>query len=428
MVLFRVSLWASAAAAAVSLADPKDLQVDNHTSIKGVAKTLAEGAMSYYRGDAKTYVDLPSPYYWWECGALFGAMLDYSHYTNDTVYDETIATALLAQAGPNYDFIVPSEKEQEGNDDQAFWGFTLLTAAERDFPQPAHLTPPGMPSWLQLGINLWNNMAGRWNTSKCDGGLTWQIYASNYNGINYKNSVSNGGFFQLSARLARLTGNETYVDWAVKVWDWTVNVGLIDGAYNVYDGTDSTTDCTDINTLSFSYANGIYLYGAAVMANHTGLASWTNHATKLFTAAQAFFSPFANATNIMWEHACEGVGTCDTDMKSFKGYLSRFMVSSSLLLPSLAPNKWYVGGFDGSVGLGQEMSALETIQGLLVLHDDVLDPNGNNRIAPTAASTTSAAPAPSQSKKSGASRSMRATDLCWVVLGVFSSLFVWGMA
>jgi mannan endo-1,6-alpha-mannosidase len=27
--------------------------------------------------------------------------------------------------------------------------------------------------------------------------------------------------------------------------------------------------------------------------------------------------------------------------------------------------KWYVGGFDGSVGLGQQMCALETIQGLL---------------------------------------------------------------
>ena len=28
--------------------------------------------------------------------------------------------------------------------------------------------------------------------------------------------------------------------------------------------------------------------------------------------------------------------------------------------------KWYVGGFDNSVGLGQQMCALETIQGLLI--------------------------------------------------------------
>ena len=27
--------------------------------------------------------------------------------------------------------------------------------------------------------------------------------------------------------------------------------------------------------------------------------------------------------------------------------------------------KWYVGGFDGSTGLGQQMTALETVQGIL---------------------------------------------------------------
>jgi len=33
--------------------------------------------------------------------------------------------------------------------------------------------------------------------------------------------------------------------------------------------------------------------------------------------------------------------------------------------------KWYVGGYDGSYGVGQQLSALETIQALLLLRGDV---------------------------------------------------------
>jgi mannan endo-1,6-alpha-mannosidase len=41
--------------------------------------------MSYYTGNitnTETTVGiLPGPYYWWEAGAMWGAMLDYYHYT-----------------------------------------------------------------------------------------------------------------------------------------------------------------------------------------------------------------------------------------------------------------------------------------------------------------------------------------------------------
>lgn len=105
-------------------------------SIRGVAKTIAAGAMSYYPGDADKFVDLPPPHYWWQAGALMGSMLDYSHYTGDRSYDGVIARALLEQVGPNFDYMRPSHFGQEGNDDQAFWSFSVLAAAERNFSQP----------------------------------------------------------------------------------------------------------------------------------------------------------------------------------------------------------------------------------------------------------------------------------------------------
>lgn len=324
-----------------------------------------------------------------------GAILDYSHYTNDTTYDDILTTAISSQVvAPTYDLMVPSHQGDEGNDDQAFWAFTVLAAAERNFPQ----TPDtSIPSWLQVAENAFNTMSARWNTSACGGGLLWQIFPSNANGLHYRNSVSNGGLFQMSARLYRATGNSTYLDWATKVWDWTTGIGFIDSDYNVYDGADSQDNCTvdKRNNLTFSYASGIYLYGAAVLANATtdaDASTWLSRTEGLLSGSKAFFNYNDNSTGVMFERACEPYGTCDTDMISFKGYLSRFMYSAALMVPSIADTvasymeasaaaaglactggsdsttcgqKWYTKSFDGSVGLGQQMSALETVQGLL---------------------------------------------------------------
>jgi len=335
----------------------------------------------------------------------------------------------LAQVGPDKDFMLPTHFGQEGNDDQAMWGFSVMAAAERNFPQP----DPNQPSWLQLSTNLWNSLASRWNTTACGGGLLWQIFASNPNGLDYKNTVSNGGLFQISARLARATGNQTYVQWAEKVWDWTQAVGLITSDFHVQDGAHSRHNCTDVNPISFSYTAGIYMYGAAVMADHTGDPKWANRAERLLQAASSYFfgGPSDNAANVMWESACEGVDRCNTDMRSFKAYMSRFMYASTLFVPSLKPkvdtllqtsaraaaksctggsagtscgHKWYTGGFDGQTGLGEEMCALETIQGLLIgqssppLKGDAIKVVRNFASSPAgpaapAASSQSAAPA-----------------------------------
>ncbi|KAI8152429.1 hypothetical protein K4K49_008348 [Colletotrichum sp. SAR 10_70] len=388
MVFFKSALVASAAAGALAVpyTQPNTLDLNNTNSIKAVAGSLAHGAMSYYNGnvssDAKMVGDLPEPYYWWQAGALWGAMLDYYHYTGDPSYNEVIAQALTAKVntGPNFDFMPPEHASEEGNDDLGFWGFAVMAAAERNFTQPN----PDAPSWLQMGINIFESLASRWNTTHCGGGLLWQIYESNPNGLNYKNSVSNGGFFQLAARLGRATGEQKYFDWANKVWDWSEKVGFIDADLKVYDGADSRDECTKVNPLSFTYSTGIYLYGAAVMANATGQSVWHDRAVKMLDTSKHFFGPFENSTNIMYEPACETVGTCNTDMKTFKGYLSRFMYKSAQDLPELKPEvlklmtpttqaaanactandtgvvcgqKWYVGGNDQSLVLNDKLHA-----------------------------------------------------------------------
>lgn len=99
--------------------------------------------------------------------------------------------------------------------------------------------------------------------------------------------------------------------------------------------------------------------------------------------------------NVMYERACEPVGTCQTDQKSFKAYFSRWMAATTqmapftydLIMPKIrasalaaaktctgGPNhtscgmKWSDQKWDGSRGVGEQMSALEIIQSNLVQH------------------------------------------------------------
>jgi hypothetical protein len=95
----------------------------------------------------------------------------------------------------------------------------------------------------------------------------------------------------------------------------------------------------------------------------------------------------------MYEVACEPQMNCDTDQQSFKAYLSRWMAASTKLAPFVSDlvstylstsaqaaakscsggtdgvtcgTKWTTGSWDNTWGVGQQMNALEVIQGLLI--------------------------------------------------------------
>ena len=138
-----------------------------------------------------------------------------------------------------------------------------LSAAENKFPNP----PSDKPQWLALAQAVFNEQASRWDNQTCGGGMRWQIYTFN-NGYNYKNSISNGCFFNIAARLARYTKNDTYALWANTMYNWTTEIGLMDNEYKVYDGSDTTLNCSQINHIQWTYSAGTYLIGAATMWNY----------------------------------------------------------------------------------------------------------------------------------------------------------------
>ena len=101
----------------------------------------------------------------------------------------------------------------------------------------------------------------------------------------------------------------------------------------------------------------------------------------------------------MYEVACEPAGTCNVDQRSFKAYLSRWMAATTKIVPfthdiimpliqtsaaaaalactggdtgDMCGVQWTTGVFDGNLGIGEQMSALEVIQSNLI--DQVAGP------------------------------------------------------
>lgn len=192
-----------------------NVDFNSPSSIKAAASSIAHGMMSWYMGNQTGQVPgyltpglVPSskPFYWWEGGAMMGVLIDYWYYTGDSSYNDIVTQALLFQVGPTQDYMPPNQTASEGNDDQVFWAFSAMTAAEYKFPNP----PSDQPQWLALAQGVWNSQQLRWDTTYCNGGLRWQIYSFN-NGFNYKNTPSNGGFMNLGARLYAYTGESSVI-------------------------------------------------------------------------------------------------------------------------------------------------------------------------------------------------------------------------
>ncbi|KAF1845401.1 glycoside hydrolase family 76 protein [Cucurbitaria berberidis CBS 394.84] len=413
---------------------------EDEASIRSVTRQYAYGLMSLYQNNAtNTPAEdvgiLPKPHYWWQAGAAWGGVIEYTQFTGDNSHVKALQQALTANYGPNNDFILSYRKGQTGNDDQAFWALAAMSALEYQFPDPDQAPA----AYLEVVTNAFNNIVGRWDETTCGGGLKWQIYPENAYGYNYKNSISNGCAFALGARLARYTGEQKYADWAVKIYDWTKKVGLISDKYEVFDGTDDKKNCAAVaDKTQWTYNNAMFLHGSAFMFDQTkGDSVWQERTTGFLKHAELlFFRPFENATDIMYEWACETGESgrhCNLDQQSFKAYLSRFLAKTAVMAPftkdtitkylkasaigaakscsggadgATCGSKWYTGSWDGTSGVGQQLSALEVTQALLMIKKGTLpvkkseaQPKPSATILPSPSSTPLATPTPALPSK-----------------------------
>ncbi|GJC89229.1 mannan endo-1,6-alpha-mannosidase DCW1 [Colletotrichum liriopes] len=322
----------------------------------------------------------------WEAGAMFGTLIDYWWLTGDESYNDITTQALLHQAGDDDDYMPQNQTLTEGNDDQGFWAMAAMSAAEHKYPNPPKA--------------VFNEYVSRWDTENCAGGVRWQIFTWNA-GFDYKNSISNGCFFNVAARLARYTGNTTYSDWAEKVWDWETDVGLLTSDHEVLDGVHFEGKCpSSTDSTKWSYNAGIFLYGAAMMYNITESDTWKSRVDGMLEDVNKAFVQ----DEIIYEAYCEPTAQCSQDAQSFKGYLARWLAATSQVAPHTSESitklllssgkkaatscsgspadgfkghagtacgfSWLKGSFDGLVGVGPQMTSLQTIMYNLVRSAD----------------------------------------------------------
>lgn len=89
-------------------------------SIRAATQQYAHGLMTYYKGNAsglpkeeKGVFPRSDGYYWWQAGAAWGGLIEYTQFTGDTSYVKTLHEALVANYGPDNNILLPWKKDQE---------------------------------------------------------------------------------------------------------------------------------------------------------------------------------------------------------------------------------------------------------------------------------------------------------------------------
>lgn len=431
MARFGTALFSAFALATRGVCGAITLDIDDSVSVNSAAALVAQDLLSFYKGDEAGEVPgiLPGPppdgdYYWWNGGFVWGSLLSYRRGTGNTTHDATITKALLWQVGPDDDYMPPNWTASMGNDDQAMWAMPALLAAEMGYA-----TEPDEPPWLTLAENVFTEQTHpgrRVDEGGCKGLLRWQIFQFN-NGYDYVDSGSNAAYFNLGARLAKLTGNDTYAELAGATYDQLWNLGYISDDYDVYDGA-SVPDCDRINKHQFSYNAGMLLQGVAYMYNQTGNETWKDRLDKLTDRTLEVFFPDGVAV----ERTCESAETCNTDMTFLKGLLLRGMSSAMQQAPHIkdkvlpvlkstakaavakcigGENKrmcgfsWANGTSHGTTGAGPQMSVLDALSSIMEPQAAVSSGNGTSTTdGNTPSSTGDSSPSGTSTGKSAGAR------------------------
>ena len=376
-----------------------DLEIGNKDSVCNAATDITNGIMDYYLGirENGTIGMFQQPYYWWESGLVFGGMIDTWKFCNNDTYVSIIQDAINAQKGPNNDFTdVTNQSHVEANDDQLFWGFTVMEAAERDFPN----NNDNDPSYAQMALDVYNSMAPRWDSDNCGGGLRWQIL-SNMSGWDYKSTIATSGVYALAGRLARYTNNDDFIKSADRILRWMKQSMFVyqkddQDFYTVNDGAEiENGSCAVVNGAVWSYNFATMIMGTAYLYNTTnGDSKWGNELDKFIGGVEHYMLN-TTGNNVLFEYQCDQWNRCNNDQRAFRAIVARVLGN----VVQLAPNtgyasramkiindsaegaaqacsggtdgktcgiNWGVNGWDGMYGLGEQIAALEIIQNTLI--------------------------------------------------------------
>lgn len=233
-------------------------------------------------------------HYWWQAHGI-DALLDAYERTGDAVYLERVDEMYLGLRLRNGGHLF-----NDFYDDEQWMGIALLRAH----------TLTGNERYLQAAVNLWNDIRHGWNDTY-GGGISWRKSQRDY-----KNAPANGPAAILAARLYHVTGDETYLEWAQRLFAWLKDHLLDPQTSLVWDGINRTGDGQIDKGWLFTYNQGTFVGAAVELWRATGDEGYLADAR---ATAHAALARLTDPSGVFLE---DGQG----DGGLFKGILVRYLV------------------------------------------------------------------------------------------------------
>jgi predicted alpha-1,6-mannanase (GH76 family) len=194
-------------------------------------------------------------------------------------------------------------------DDNGWWGLAWVAAYD--------LT--GDHAYLDAARTIFDRTLAGWD-GVCGGGLWWNTKRT------YKNAITTELFITLAARLhertlhQRADGDQEYLSWALRGWEWLLGRALIgpDGLIN--DGL--TPGCGNNGGTAWTYNQGVILGGLAALYDITGDRAYLRHGEYI---ADAALGGLTDADGILTEPCELSADGCDGDGSQFKGIFARHL-------------------------------------------------------------------------------------------------------
>lgn len=164
-------------------------------------------------------------------------------------------------------------------------------------------------AWTSSAAKIYNMIAQEWDGT-CGGGVWWSSAHT------YKNAITNELFLYTSAAGYLRGGGQTYLDNAIKTWNWLSASGMrnSDGLWN--DGL--TSSCANNGQETWTYNQGVIASGLGALYRATGNSS-------LLTQAEITLDATINhkVQGIILRESCDnavaGQSVCNQDQQIFKG-------------------------------------------------------------------------------------------------------------
>lgn len=235
--------------------------------------------------------------YWWNAHVM-DALVDAYNRTKSSVFTQRM-TALKAGVFAKCPSGAPNKWWNTFYDDMEWMGLATFRAYEAT----------NDITWKTAAIDLWNMIKGGWTTVN-GGGIMWAS-----GNPNSKNACSNAPAMILAAKLYKLTGEQTYLDWAKKIQVWMAD-SLVDANTGlVWDGVGNHNygNC-------YTYNQGTYMGGCVELYNITKEQKYLDAAIKV---ADYVTNPASVEKKFSMGGILTGEGTADGGL--FKGVFMRYL-------------------------------------------------------------------------------------------------------